>query len=472
MMFRKLLCVIILIPLLVISAQNKKSDSDNLLFGRLFIGIESGAAWGIMDAKKLDYNLSVRGAFEYHFAGWGKHTLGFKQYFGGGNLRHSFISPHIPKAQSEYESDQLFIGGGLTYSYSISKVFSPYVFAGITSFLINNKSGSYVVNPVSFSSEIGLKIVLVDGFSINLLNVLNYSKNDVLDRLIPGEQGKVSYAGYLGISYGFNLLGESISQEEIIEPEEIPAGLSEPEPEILVDSDKDGIPDISDKCPNTPRFLSVDSTGCPLDSDFDGVPDYLDLCPNTPPNILVDKTGCTRDSDNDGVPDHLDDCPNTPVDVKVDSYGCPKDSDADGVADYLDECPNSLPGAVVDSLGCEKIVAADFKEVIKIVYFETDKIEFANSSYRKDLEDLKIIMLENPNSVWRIAGHSDSFEATDLNKNIALARAKFIRDYFVNNGIDISRFELFDMGAEYPVESNLTIAGRAKNRRAIIIRIK
>jgi outer membrane protein OmpA-like peptidoglycan-associated protein len=471
-MFRKILFALIFIPLLAINAQNKKSNSDNLLFGRLFIGVESGAAWGIMDAKKLDYNLSVRGVFEYHFASWGKHTLGFKQYFGGGNLRHTFISPQIPEAQSEYKSDQLFIGGGLTYSYSISKVFSPYVFAGVTSFLINNKSGSYVVNPVNISSEFGLKIVLVDGFSINLTSTMNYGKNDVLNRLIPGEQGKASYAGYLGISYGFNLFGESVGQEEIIEPEEIARGLSEAEPEILVDSDKDGIPDISDKCPNTPRFLAVDSTGCPYDSDFDGVPDYIDLCPNTPPNVLVDQTGCTRDTDNDGVPDHLDDCPDTPADVKVDSYGCPIDSDADGVADYLDECPNSLPGAVVDSLGCERIVTADFKEVIKIVYFETDQIEFANSSYLKDLEDLKVIMLENPNSVWRIAGHSDSFEATSLDKNIAMARAQFIKDYFVNNGIDAKRFELFDMGAEYPVESNLTIAGRAKNRRAIIIRIK
>jgi outer membrane protein OmpA-like peptidoglycan-associated protein len=94
------------------------------------------------------------------------------------------------------------------------------------------------------------------------------------------------------------------------------------------------------------------------------------------------------------------------------------------------------------------------------------------NNYQQVLEDLKVEMLKNPNSVWRIAAHSDSFESTSLEQNVALARAKYLRDYFVSKGIDKSRIEIFDMGAEYPVESNLTISGRAKNRRAIIIRIK
>jgi OOP family OmpA-OmpF porin len=209
-----------------------------------------------------------------------------------------------------------------------------------------------------------------------------------------------------------------------------------------------------------------------LDTDNDGVPDYLDFCPNTPPNIPVDESGCAKDSDNDGVPDYLDECPDTPANVEVDSYGCPKDSDNDGVPDYLDECPNSTAGANVDSLGCEKIVAADFKEVIKTVYFDSDKSELTGSNYQQVLEDLKVEMLKNPNSVWRIAAHSDSFESTSLDKNVALARAEYLRNYFVSRGIDKNRIEIFDMGAEYPVESNLTISGRANNRRAIIIRIK
>ncbi|WP_218043299.1 OmpA family protein [Oryzomonas sagensis] len=90
-----------------------------------------------------------------------------------------------------------------------------------------------------------------------------------------------------------------------------------------VDSDKDGVPDYLDKCPETPKGVKVDRDGCPMDSDGDGVPDYLDKCPGTPPGVKVDKDGCPLDSDGDGIPDYLDKCPGTAADVKVDKDGCP-----------------------------------------------------------------------------------------------------------------------------------------------------
>ncbi len=93
------------------------------------------------------------------------------------------------------------------------------------------------------------------------------------------------------------------------------------------DSDFDGVPDRDDLCPNTPRGVIVDETGCPVDSDGDGVPDGLDACPNTPQGAMVDERGCPLDSDNDGVYDGLDRCPNTPAGVQVDETGCPIEVD-------------------------------------------------------------------------------------------------------------------------------------------------
>jgi opacity protein-like surface antigen len=89
------------------------------------------------------------------------------------------------------------------------------------------------------------------------------------------------------------------------------------------DTDFDGVPDREDLCPNTPRGVIVDETGCPVDSDGDGVPDGLDACPNTPQGAMVDERGCPLDSDNDGVFDGIDRCPNTPAGVQVDETGCP-----------------------------------------------------------------------------------------------------------------------------------------------------
>lgn len=58
------------------------------------------------------------------------------------------------------------------------------------------------------------------------------------------------------------------------------------------DSDKDGVPDKRDACPNTRPGEAVDCDGCSIDSDGDGVPDWLDLCPNTPYGTPVDGDGC------------------------------------------------------------------------------------------------------------------------------------------------------------------------------------
>jgi hypothetical protein len=61
------------------------------------------------------------------------------------------------------------------------------------------------------------------------------------------------------------------------------------------DSDGDGVKDLNDMCPGTPKGVKVDLKGCPLDSDGDGIPDYLDKEPNTAKGNAVDEHGVTLD---------------------------------------------------------------------------------------------------------------------------------------------------------------------------------
>jgi hypothetical protein len=61
----------------------------------------------------------------------------------------------------------------------------------------------------------------------------------------------------------------------------------------LEDEDEDGVPDIHDFCPRTPKGWEVDEKGCPLDDDGDGVPNKLDKEPNTPKGNMVNKYGVT-----------------------------------------------------------------------------------------------------------------------------------------------------------------------------------
>ena len=131
------------------------------------------------------------------------------------------------------------------------------------------------------------------------------------------------------------------------------------------DSDKDGVWDKIDMCPETPLGVQVDKKGCPVDGDNDGVPDYLDKCPNTLPEAVqyVDSVGCDKDTDGDGVEDYRDLCPDTPEEARgyVDEMGCPLDSDGDGVSDYMDECPGTPEAAYgqTDGRGCPRDTDGD-----------------------------------------------------------------------------------------------------------------
>lgn len=104
---------------------------------------------------------------------------------------------------------------------------------------------------------------------------------------------------------------------------------SEPKPQPPADQDNDGVPDISDNCPDQPGPAAT--AGCP-DQDADGVADKDDDCPAEAGTVATN--GCP-DGDNDGFADKDDDCPTEAGTLK----GCP-DADRDGFADKDDECPD------------------------------------------------------------------------------------------------------------------------------------
>lgn len=61
------------------------------------------------------------------------------------------------------------------------------------------------------------------------------------------------------------------------------------------------------------------------DDDKDGVPNGSDACANTPAGLPVNSSGChdTGDSDNDGVINAKDLCASTPAGTPVNTFGCP-----------------------------------------------------------------------------------------------------------------------------------------------------
>lgn len=269
----------------------------------------------------------------------------------------------------------------------------------------------------------------------------------------------------------------------------------------LRDSDRDGVKDPFDLCPNTPRRVKVDMVGCPLDSDGDGIPDYMDKCEATPAAAygMVDSVGCPVDTDMDGVPDYLDLCPETTEEERpfVNSYGCPSDSDGDGVTDNIDECPDTPEEArgYVDSVGCLLDRDGDFvpdyldqcpdtpgswknmgcpeikqeltkavEEAMEGVYFDTGKSTIKKQSY-KALDELAKVLKQNPNHRLHIHGHTDNVGSYKLNKDLSLRRAYAVRNYLRKKGVADSSMIVEGFAYNKPVASNSTASGRAKNRR-------
>jgi outer membrane protein OmpA-like peptidoglycan-associated protein len=193
-------------------------------------------------------------------------------------------------------------------------------------------------------------------------------------------------------------------------------------PEQALDEDQDGISDLDDNCPQTPKRMQtltgiqpmkVDECGCPIDV-------------------------CKLDQDHDGINDCQDKCIDTPADLEVDKAGCPK------------------------------LVVQPQRFVLDV------KFEFAKANIQgqfvDDLEALRALMVRYPKLTITLEGHTDNVGSDGYNQSLSQVRAQMCRRYLLSAGdIDPSRIQAVGFGESQPVASNRTEAGRAQNRRTLAV---
>jgi OOP family OmpA-OmpF porin len=234
------------------------------------------------------------------------------------------------------------------------------------------------------------------------------------------------------------------------------------------DSDKDGVYNRGDLCPNTPAGQIVDDDGCPMDSDLDGVPDGWDQCPNTPRGATVDEYGCPWDEDLDMVLNGLDKCPDTPPGALVDVDGCPFDNDNDGYLDGIDRCPDTPEGAEVDETGCSPIQEGIQEGLLVLhnVYFDFDEDVLRPESL-PILDEVGLALLQRPGIKFEVMGHTDGVGSVDYNRGLSDRRANTVLDYLIANfaELDTSLYSARGLGEDRPLATNETPEGRQENRR-------
>ena len=204
------------------------------------------------------------------------------------------------------------------------------------------------------------------------------------------------------------------------------------------------------------------------DTDKDGIPDNKDACPEVAG--LKEFNGCP-DTDGDGVPDKDDKCPD--VAGPAENGGCPwPDTDGDGVLDKDDLCPEVAGPA--SNNGCPEPNDDDQKRLnqyAKTILFDTGKatIKFESAEI---LNQIINVLKKFPNSRFRIEGHTDSTGKKAKNIELSQNRADAVKIYLIQGGIASERLESKGYGPEKPIASNKNKKGRALNRRVEINLIK
>ena len=249
------------------------------------------------------------------------------------------------------------------------------------------------------------------------------------------------------------------------------------------DNDGDGIADGADKCPSEPETKNgfEDEDGCPdvADDDRDGIPNDKDKCPDKPEtkNGFEDEDGCPDelDKDGDGVMDRDDKCPDKPETRNgfEDEDGCPDtlpDQDADGIPDKDDKCPSEAEtkNGFEDNDGCPDELPSKLKKsfsgTIKGIVFDVLKATIKKPSF-KVLDAAVALMQEFPEIRVEVSGHTDNSGTEEANKKLSQERADAVKAYMVGKGVAEGRIVAVGHGSEKPIADNKKPAGKAKNRR-------
>ena len=102
------------------------------------------------------------------------------------------------------------------------------------------------------------------------------------------------------------------------------------------------------------------------------------------------------------------------------------------------------------------------------VLFATD-----SATLRPDLtRDIKAVassLLRYPNSTIEVIGHTDNSGSAAYNQDLSQRRAVSVANVLRESGVPNGRIAAYGRGEDQPIASNLTVEGRAQNRRVEII---
>lgn len=102
------------------------------------------------------------------------------------------------------------------------------------------------------------------------------------------------------------------------------------------------------------------------------------------------------------------------------------------------------------------------------IQFDFNSYDLA-PDYFETLNELVTLLNQYFDVQVTLVGHTDDVGTDQYNMDLSLARAKSIRDYLVNHGVDSSRITVVGKGNKAPLTADKNEKGRALNRRVEFI---
>jgi outer membrane protein OmpA-like peptidoglycan-associated protein len=128
------------------------------------------------------------------------------------------------------------------------------------------------------------------------------------------------------------------------------------------------------------------------------------------------------------------------------------------------ELRESMAGTGVDVVRDGDNITLDMPSAIT---FGFDSYALRSESFGV-LDKVAATLGEYDQTIIEVAGHTDSVGNAAYNQKLSEQRAQAVANYLVSRGVNGERLMVTGAGANHPIASNATDAGRAENRRVEI----
>ena len=264
--FITLICVFSLTCVIV--GQSAAIEKINPLTNSFATTIEVGGTIPKTDYKIDELSITGRLLVEYFFKLNSASAFGIRISGSSGILKGQVFSNELsyPPVSENFNTDFYSFGAGVLYALYIGSGV-PY-FSASASYLSfnpldengyklpNNIYSVYENRAILYSLETGIRFPFSENWSLNLGANYNFSNTDYLDDIKAGYNNDAFLSFFTGISF---YLGKNI------------------------DTDKDGVADDFDLCPDTPVGAEVNEFGCSIsdlktqENVYDSLKDYFIL---------------------------------------------------------------------------------------------------------------------------------------------------------------------------------------------------